>query len=160
MYEQSEESGATLLQALIDPRVPPIRVNESLGLFVGNRTLTLIDAWLARQPEEDMVLKRFLVAGESSWPYDYCVIDSTADLDRVTRNALVAADAVVVPKGVRPRGLNELNVAVTQAEMRRIRQHSSLPVDGVSFPLQKPVAAYSEADWRQLTTRLCDSLKE
>jgi chromosome partitioning protein len=150
-------STETILAALIDPQVMPHAVSHRLSLFVGNDTLNQADSWLAQQLNPDGVLRAFFQTWNHALQYDYCLIDCGPGLSGLTRDALVAADRVVVPQWV-SRSINpdiaETNVAITVQEAQRIRAKQALSSENVSITIVKPLDAFSDEDWYTLTARV------
>lgn len=79
--------------------VPPVDcavpIRPSLDVLTSNETLAAAEIFLASRPARDRVLRERLSAGTDD--YDYVVLDCSPSLNLLNQNALVFADALVVP---------------------------------------------------------------
>ena len=85
---------ASLADVIVDSSVP------DLDLVPGSTDLSGVDAELMEAEDRSMRLKRFLdpaAAGSVCRNYDYILIDCPPSLNLLTLNALVAAQAILVP---------------------------------------------------------------
>lgn len=151
-FDQARLSTQTILEALVDPHTLPHTIHAQLSLFTGDETL--------RQAEmnNDTALRTFLQNRELSQLYDYCLIDCNAVLNSLTRNALVAADCVLVPIWIRRSSTDfdmaESNVSYTFEVVRRLKGEQSLPTEDVGFSISKPLNELSDEDWGILTRHI------
>ena len=125
--------GGTVYEALLtdgDPAsfVLPTRV-ERLFLIPADRNLTGAEIELVSVPERERRLARVLDALRSR--YDYIFIDCPPSLGLLTLNALVAADAVLIPLHCEYFALEGLAELV--GTMRRVRGglNPALDIEGV-----------------------------
>jgi len=125
--------GGTVYEALLtdgDPAsfVLPTRV-ERLFLIPADRNLTGAEIELVSVPERERRLARVLDALRSR--YDYIFIDCPLSLGLLTLNALVAADAVLIPLHCEYFALEGLAELV--GTMRRVRGglNPALDIEGV-----------------------------
>ena len=125
--------GGTVYEALLtdgDPAsfVLPTRV-ERLFLIPADRNLTGAEIELVSVPERERRLARVLDALRSH--YDYIFIDCPPSLGLLTLNALVAADAVLIPLHCEYFALEGLAELV--GTMRRVRGglNPALDIEGV-----------------------------
>ena len=118
---QSSPAG-TVYQALTgdwsDPRafVLPTRV-DGMGLVPADRNLTGAEIELVSMPQRERRLRAFVDAVRAG--YEYLLIDTPPSLGLLTLNALVAADAVLIPLNCEYFALEGLADLV--ATLRRVR---------------------------------------
>lgn len=78
--------------------VPPaecaVPIRPNLDVLTSNETLAAAEIFLASRPARDRVLRERLAATAD---YDYVVLDCSPSLNLLNQNALVFADALVVP---------------------------------------------------------------
>ncbi len=78
--------------------VPPsdcaVPIRPNLDVLTANETLAAAEIFLASRPARDRVLRERLAATDD---YDYVVLDCSPSLNLLNQNALVFADALVVP---------------------------------------------------------------
>ena len=126
--------GGTIYQALTDDTVEPsdfvleTRVH-GLSLIPADRNLTGAEIDLVSLPRRERRLRTFLEPLRA--PFDYIFIDTPPSLGLLTLNALVAADAVLIPLNCEYFALEGLADLV--ATLRRVRAtlNPSLDIAGV-----------------------------
>ena len=125
--------GGTAYEALMDGAAPdsfvlPTRI-EHLSLIPADRNLTGAEIELVPMPEREHRLQRVLEPLRSR--FDYIFIDCPPSLGLLTLNALVAADAVLIPLHCEYFALEGLADLV--GTMRRVRGglNPSLDIEGV-----------------------------
>jgi chromosome partitioning protein len=79
---------------------------STTGLFVAPGDVNLDAAYLDKQPFRDTVLKRAL--DHLTTPLDFILLDTPPNLDRVTINAIFAADWLILPGDVDKESLMSL----------------------------------------------------
>ncbi|HZT99149.1 MAG TPA: AAA family ATPase [Ktedonobacteraceae bacterium] len=156
VQSQIVASKETIPEALRDPHITPHSVSPRIDLFVGNETLRQADTWFRPQLNPNAVLRTFFKTWQQAQQYDYCLMDCSPGLGSVlTRNALVAADDILVPIWVHRSSTDfdvaEMNGAMTLDEAYKLRRELALPVDNVGFSLPKPLDELSDEDWHALT---------
>jgi chromosome partitioning protein len=111
-----------------EPFVLPTRVNN-LWLVPADRNLTGAEVELVMLPEREHRLRKLVDALRDS--YDYIFIDTPPSLGLLTLNALVAADAVLIPLNCEYFALEGLADLV--ATLRRVRAtlNPTLDIAGV-----------------------------
>jgi chromosome partitioning protein len=129
-------TGGTIYHALTGDGAPPDPADfilqtgvDGLSAIAADRNLTGAEIELVAMPEREQRLRRFLapLRGE----YDSIFIDCPPSLGLLTLNALVAADAVLIPLHCEYFALEGLADLV--ATLRRVRAslNPSLDIDGV-----------------------------
>ncbi|MCC7541415.1 MAG: ParA family protein [Deltaproteobacteria bacterium] len=88
----------------VDPRDAAIPVRSNLEVLTSNETLAAAELYLASRPARDRVLRDRMAscdapprAGAADDRYDVIVVDCSPSLSLLNQNALVFADAVLVP---------------------------------------------------------------
>jgi chromosome partitioning protein len=127
-------AGGTVYQALTEDSVDPFtfvletRV-QGMSLIAADRNLTGAEIDLVSLPEREKRLRTFLEPLRDR--FDYIFIDTPPSLGLLTLNALVAADAVVIPLNCEYFALEGLADLV--ATLRRVRAtlNPSLDIAGV-----------------------------
>jgi chromosome partitioning protein len=85
---------ATVYNLLIEGTpLQPLQLGDSISLLPANIDLAAAEVLLPAKTNHERRLSRFLKAYE----YDYCLIDCPPSLGVLTRNALTAARAVIIP---------------------------------------------------------------
>jgi chromosome partitioning protein len=119
-----EERGKTIYHALLeegtqltDVLVP---VREGLDLAPANRDLAAAESLLLQEQDGDLYLRQALAPARDQ--YDYLLLDCPPNLGRLTINALVAANYVLIP--VNPsflavKALGQLMQTITLVQERR-----------------------------------------
>jgi chromosome partitioning protein len=79
----------------IRPQDAAIRIRPNLDLIASNETLAAAELYLAGRQNRDRVLRERLSPGFEG--YDVVVLDCSPSLSLMNQNALVAADAIIVP---------------------------------------------------------------
>jgi chromosome partitioning protein len=117
---------ATLAEAVVTTRIP--------GLFVVPATVDLSGAELelVNEPRRNFRLREALAAFAQSQPnYAYVLIDCPPALGLLTVNAMVAADAVVVPLQCEFFALEGLSMLLKTIERVRVSLNPNLEIQGV-----------------------------
>jgi len=119
---------ALLTDAAAEPFVRPTRV-ENLSLMPADRNLTGAEIELVTLPDRERRLKRVLDPLRTQ--FDYIFVDCPPSLGLLTLNALVAADAVLIPLHCEYFALEGLADLV--GTMRRVRGglNPALDIEGV-----------------------------
>jgi chromosome partitioning protein len=127
-------SGGTIYEALsaesADPSVYVLTTSiDGLNLIPADRSLTGAEIEMVSLPRREERLRAFLAPLRTA--YDYLFVDCPPSLGLLTLNALVAADAVLIPLHCEYFALEGLADLVTT--MRRVRAHlnPSLDIEGV-----------------------------
>lgn len=102
---------------------------EHLFLVPADRHLTGAEIELVSLPDRDKRLKRFIDALRGE--YDYIFIDSPPSLGLLTLNALVAADAVLIPLNCEYFALEGIADLMSTLERVRTSLNPGLEVEGV-----------------------------
>lgn len=87
----------TLYHVLVlgmDPRDAAVPVRSNLEVLTSNEMLAAAELYLASRPARDRVLRERMVGCDS---YDVVVVDCSPSLSLLNQNALVYADAVLLP---------------------------------------------------------------
>ncbi|HEY3358796.1 MAG TPA: ParA family protein [Polyangia bacterium] len=102
-----------------------------LSLLPAHPDLVGAELELADLPEREHKLKRALaaVAGD----FDFILIDSPPSLGLLTLNALVAAEAVIIPMQCEYFALEGLGQLVSTIERVRARLNPTLEIEGIVF---------------------------
>jgi len=102
---------------------------ENLFLVPADRHLTGAEIELVSMPDRDKRLKKFIdvLRGE----FDYIFIDSPPSLGLLTLNALVAADAVLIPLNCEYFALEGIADLMSTLERVRTSLNPTLAVEGV-----------------------------
>ena len=88
------DQAATVYNLLMEgTALPPLPLGEAIRLLPANIDLAAAEVLLPAKTNHEKRLSRFLRA----YTYDYCLIDCPPSLGVLTRNALTAADAVLIP---------------------------------------------------------------
>ena len=144
-------AGAATLADIVKPTAIP-------GLFVAPSTMELLGVELEIAQERDRVqrLRRAIVAGTASANdgerFDYVLIDCPPSLNLITINALVAADAVLVPLQCEFFALEGLSQLLKTVEQVRSNLNARLTIHGVVLTMFDPrnnLANQVVADVRQ-----------
>src|SRR5436190_6928248 len=150
--DQILSPATTILDALVNTHALPQVVHSNLSIFVGNETLDHADQVISHQ---DTLLRTLLQNYDT---YDYCLIDCNPKLNSLTRNALVAANSVLVPIWVHRSSIDfdvaEQNVTITLDQVRKLKSQHLLPIENVGFSIPKPLDGMTEIDWDTLTTHV------
>lgn len=151
--DQLRFSQASILEALTISHTQPHRISPTLDLFIGNDRLDQVEEWFARQADQENILRIFFETWGATKGYDYALVDCCARFDSLTKNAIVAADYVLVPKGVRRSVADdaEMNASLSIEEAQRIRSQRSLATEGRYIPVTRPLDELTENDWNILT---------
>jgi chromosome partitioning protein len=136
MKEQANDS-ATIYDALttgeIDGETSPLPILttnvQNLSLVPANRNLAGAEIELVSMPQRESRLKRLLERHRND--YDFILIDTPPSLGLLTLNALVAADAVLIPLHCEYFALE--GIADLVATLRRVRSalNPALDIEGV-----------------------------
>jgi chromosome partitioning protein len=102
---------------------------EHLFLVPADRHLTGAEIELVALPDRDKRLKKFIDALRGE--YDYIFIDSPPSLGLLTLNALVAADAVLIPLNCEYFALEGIADLMSTLERVRTSLNPGLDVEGV-----------------------------
>jgi chromosome partitioning protein len=102
---------------------------EHLFLVPADRHLTGAEIELVALPDRDKRLKKFIDALRGE--YDYIFIDSPPSLGLLTLNALVAADAVLIPLNCEYFALEGIADLMSTLERVRTSLNPGLEVEGV-----------------------------
>jgi chromosome partitioning protein len=115
-----------------------IRPTEITTLFLAPATTDLVGAEieLISTQNRERVLKDALAPVVGS--YDYVVIDCPPSLGMLTLNALVAADAVLVPMQAEYFALEGLSALTSTIDKIRTAYNPRLAIDGVLFCMFDP----------------------
>jgi chromosome partitioning protein len=81
----------------VRPADAAVTVRPNLDLIVANETLAAAELYLAGRQNRDRILRERLVGAFDE--YDVVLLDCSPSLSLLNQNALVAADAIVVPVG-------------------------------------------------------------
>ena len=81
----------------VRPGDAAVRVRPNLDLIVANETLAAAELYLAGRQNRDRILRERLVGAFDE--YDVVLLDCSPSLSLMNQNALVVADAIVVPVG-------------------------------------------------------------
>lgn len=111
---------------------------EGLSLCAGSDDLAWADIELAGLPEPQLALSRALASVPAIW--DYVVIDCPPAPGIVSVNALVAADAVVMPVVPSPHALDGLRKAWWNVNRVRRNYNSELRLAGVLLTMTEDEA--------------------
>src|SRR5436309_1635509 len=85
---------ATVFNLLIEGNpLQPLQLGEYISLLPANIDLAAAEVLLPTKTNHEKRLARFL----KPYTYDYCLIDCPPSLGVLTRNALTAAHAVIIP---------------------------------------------------------------
>lgn len=94
LAEDTYQEETTVYNAIMDIQpIAPIEINESLHLLNAHDQLFEAEYRLISMPNPDGRLKAVL----EMYNYDFCVIDTPPNLGLLTRNALAAAQQVLIP---------------------------------------------------------------
>jgi chromosome partitioning protein len=102
---------------------------EFLELAPSTRDLVAIEVELVNQPRREAVLKETLRSIRDN--YDYILIDCPPSLGLLTLNALVAADAVIIPLQCEYYALEGLSELLRTIDRVRDNYNPELAVDGI-----------------------------
>lgn len=150
---QAESSHFTILEALSDPNIVPHTIDSHLSLFAANVSLHRADQLLSRLENPNGLLRAFFETWPLAQQYDYCLFDTCAELDLLTRNALVAADALLVCHRWSDNGAAERSVIYTLEESRSLRREQALP-EPQTIIIEQPIDQLDEQAWDHLVTRI------
>ena len=81
----------------VRPGDAAVKVRPNLDLIVANETLAAAELYLAGRQNRDRVLRERLIGAFDE--YDVVLLDCSPSLSLMNQNALVVADAIVVPVG-------------------------------------------------------------
>jgi chromosome partitioning protein len=127
-------------EALLDGRpVSELTKTTELPLLTvlpAHRDLVGAELELVAEPDRELRLQRALepVARD----YDFILIDSPPSLGLLTLNALVAADAVLIPMQCEYFALEGLGQLVATIEMVKARMNKRLELEGILFCMVDP----------------------
>ncbi len=107
-------------------------------LKVAPATQDLVAAELELVDEEDRATRLRRVLQEASGPFDYVFIDCPPSLGLLTVNALVAADAVIVPMQCEYYALEGLTYLMATIERVRSSLNPKLRVEGILLTMYDP----------------------
>lgn len=102
---------------------------EDLELVPSSRDLVAVEVELIDQPRREAVLAELL--REARTEYDYILVDCPPSLGLLTLNALVAADAVIVPLQCEYYALEGLSELLRTVERVRDNYNPALTLDGI-----------------------------
>jgi chromosome partitioning protein len=130
---RSPDAG-TLYDALTIPDIRPADMVldtgiDHLSLIPADRDLTAAEIQLVAADHRDQRLKRLLEPLRAS--YDYIFIDTPPSLGLLTLNALVAADAVLIPLNCEYFALEGIADLMTTIDRVRASLNPGLGIDGV-----------------------------
>jgi chromosome partitioning protein len=130
---RSPDAG-TLYDALTIPDIRPADIVldtgiDHLSLIPADRDLTAAEIQLVAADHRDQRLKRLLEPLRAS--YDYIFIDTPPSLGLLTLNALVAADAVLIPLNCEYFALEGIADLMTTIDRVRASLNPGLGIDGV-----------------------------
>ncbi len=127
-------AGGTLYDALTIPDVNPASIVidtgvDHLSLIPADRDLTAAELQLVAADHRDRQLKRLLDPLRAR--FDHIFIDTPPSLGLLTLNALVAADAVLIPLNCEYFALEGIADLMTTVEHVRASLNPALAVEGV-----------------------------
>jgi chromosome partitioning protein len=135
-----------------------IRPTDITTLFVApaNHDLYGAELELATMPERERVLRRCLATVADQ--YDYILIDCPPSLGLLTLNALVAADAVIVPMQAEYFSLEGLGALTQTIEHVKKSLNPALTVEGVLFCMFDPRTNLSGAVKQEVVSYFGDKV--
>jgi len=93
-FTRSAEVVQTVSHLLLDgTRITPLPLGESIALLPANIDLAAAEVLLPGKTNHEKRLARFL----KTYSYDFCLLDCPPSLGVLTRNALTAAQQVLIP---------------------------------------------------------------
>jgi len=122
-----------------------------LDLITGSVELANADLALADVPGRELTLKIALQRIRSQ--YDVIILDCAPNLSLLGVNALVAADALIVPVTPQPLALEGLTSLLASMETVRLRLNTRNHLLGIPLSLVDPAARKAPALIKQLRTR-------
>ncbi|HTH02899.1 MAG TPA: AAA family ATPase [Vicinamibacterales bacterium] len=122
-----------------------------LDLITGSVELANADLALADVPGRELTLKIALQRIRSQ--YDVIILDCAPNLSLLGVNALVAADALIVPVTPQPLALEGLTSLLASMETVRLRLNTRNHLLGILLSLVDPAARKAPALIKQLRTR-------
>jgi chromosome partitioning protein len=156
--QRRPSSASCLLQNL--PLQHAIRGTSvaNLDLIAGSVELANADLTLADVPGRELTLK---LALQRIRPlYDVIVLDCPPNLSLLVINALVAADALIVPVSPQPLAVEALLTLLGSVETARLRLNSRCILLGILLSLVNPVARKGPSLVRLLRDRHGDEIFE
>lgn len=152
-------SQETITHALANPLIVPYQVNHQISLFVGNTSLKETGWWAAEQRKiSDGSLRSFFQTWPLTAQFDYCLIDCAPDGTPQVRATLVAADLVLLSKGITRDQLDERGVQSLATDIHILKQEQALPEN--ILVLSQALEDFGEDDFRILTIRILRQLNQ
>jgi len=124
-----EHSTCDVLMREAQIKAAIVRTPEEFDLLPGNIDLTAAEVELMDKPARELRLKEALEPVRPD--YDFIIIDCPPALSLMTLNALVAADAVLVPMQCEYYALEGLSALMDTIEGIRARLNPALEIEGV-----------------------------
>ena len=126
-----------------------IRTEAGFGLLGANSDLTAAEVLLLDADNKERKLEAALASVKDQ--YDYVIIDCPPSLNMLTVNALVAADAVVIPMQCEYYALEGLSALLNTIEKIKSVLNPGLEIDGLLRTMYDPRNALSNQVSSQLT---------
>jgi chromosome partitioning protein len=124
---------------------------SNLDLITGSVELANVDLTLADVPGRELTLKLALQRVRPL--YDFIVLDCPPNLSLLGINALVAADALIVPVSPQPLAVEGLLTLLASVETARLRLNSRCILLGILLSIVNPAARKGPALVRLLRDR-------
>lgn len=136
-----------LLESLVDAD-EVIQKSQSHDVMPANAELTAAEVELVGKPGAEQRLRQKLGALRAR--YDYVLIDCPPSLNMLTLNALVAADAVLIPVQCEYFALEGLSALLDTVEGVRSRANPGLHIEGLLRTMYDPRTGLTRDVSRQL----------
>ena len=120
-----------------DPMEGILHHEEGVDLIPGNIDLSVLGVNLIRAMRAEFVLKEYLESLKEK--YDWILIDCMPSLEKLTVNALAAADSVIIPvqTGYLPtKGLAQIKKTIDKVIRRKV--NAKLKIEGILLTMVEP----------------------
>lgn len=136
-FEEPDELGVTIatimMKVINEEEIAPgygiLHHAEGVDLIPANIELSGLEVSLATVMSREMVLREYLETIKSQ--YDYILIDCMPSLGMMTINALVAADAVIIPVQAAYLPVKGLQQLIKTIVMVKKRLNKRLQIEGI-----------------------------